>query len=336
MAGKRKSPADSVLPPRVYRGKSKFEFHPARGGSVNLCPLDSPISLVWAQYERALRDELDKYTLAALIDQFFESGDFFRLGKETQKDYAKYARKIIAVFGKMDPGSVKPQHIRQYLDKRGAAAPVQANREKTFLSRVYGWAYERGLVDRNPCKGVRQFKEKARERYISDTEYDALYSVAPVVVKVAMELAYLCVARQGDLLALQKSQLLETGIFIRQGKTSTAQIKAWTPRLEAAIELAKTEQLKNGVSSVYVICHPNGAGYKRDGFNSRWQQAKEDARRAFPELRFDFTFHDLKAKGVSDLEGSLQDKQEISGHKTISQTARYDRKIKVVPVVGGQ
>lgn len=336
MAGKRKNEADKIYPPRVYRGKSKFEFHPATGGSVQLCPLDSPVSLVWARYEAALKNIQDKACLAVLAEKFFESADYARLGSETRKDYKKYAKKILPVFGKMDPDAVKPQHIRKYMDKRGVAAPVQANREKAFLSRVYGWAYERGMVAGNPCKGVRQFKEEERERYITDEEYSALFSVAPTVVQVAMEIAYLCLARQGDVLALQKSQLLPEGIFIKQGKTSAKQIKAWSERLTAAIDLAKSLPLKDGVSSVYVIHQQSGSRYTRDGFNSRWQQAREEAHKRYPHLLFDFTFHDLKAKGVSDLEGSLQEKQQISGHKTITQTARYDRKVKIVPVVGGQ
>lgn len=44
----------------------------------------------------------------------------------------------------------------------------------------------------------------------------------------------------------------------------------------------------------------------------------------------------MKAKGISDPEGSLEEKQAISGHKNSRQTAIYDRKVKVVPVVGGQ
>ncbi|HDW3290847.1 TPA: tyrosine-type recombinase/integrase [Enterobacter hormaechei subsp. xiangfangensis] len=336
MAGKRKNPSDAILPPRVYRGKSKYEFHPATGGSINLCPLDSPVSLIWAKYEAALKVIEEKKNLSGLIDDFFASADYHKLGNETRKDYKKYSRKLIPVFGKMDPDSVKPQHIRQYMDKRGVAAPVQANREKAFLSRVYGWAYERGMVKGNPCKGVRQFKEEERERYVTDEEYYALYEVSPTVVKVAMELAYLCLARQGDVLAVQKTQLLQEGIFIRQGKTAAKQIKAWSERLFAAVELAKTLPLKNGISSVYLIHQFNGRRYTRDGFNSRWQQAKEEAQKKHPHMLFDFTFHDLKAKGVSDLEGSLQEKQQISGHKTITQTARYDRKVKIVPVVGGQ
>nr|DAL27396.1 MAG TPA_asm: Integrase [Caudoviricetes sp.] len=336
MAGKRKNPSDAILPPRVYRGKSKYELHPATGGSINLCPLDSPVSLIWAKYEAALKVIEEKKNLSGLIDDFFASADYHKLGNETRKDYKKYSRKLTPVFGKMDPDSVKPQHIRQYMDKRGVAAPVQANREKAFLSRVYGWAYERGMVKGNPCKGVRQFKEEERERYVTDEEYYALYEVSPTVVKVAMELAYLCLARQGDVLAVQKTQLLQEGIFIRQGKTAAKQIKAWSERLFAAVELAKTLPLKNGISSVYLIHQFNGRRYTRDGFNSRWQQAKEEAQKKHPHMLFDFTFHDLKAKGVSDLEGSLQEKQQISGHKTITQTARYDRKVKIVPVVGGQ
>jgi hypothetical protein len=49
----------------------------------------------------------------------------------------------------------------------------------------------------------------------------------------------------------------------------------------------------------------------------------------------DFTFHDLKAKGISDLDGTLQEKQAISGHKSAGQTARYDRKTKIVDSVEG-
>lgn len=79
-----------------------------------------------------------------------------------------------------------------------------------------------------------------------------------------------------------------------------------------------------------------GQRYTRNGFNSRWQAARDQAIASFPELSFDFTFHDLKAKGISDLEGSLSEKQAISGHKSIGQTARYDRKTKIVPVVGGR
>ncbi|MGU4876635.1 integrase, partial [Escherichia coli] len=130
---------------------------------------------------------------------------------ETRKDYTKYSGKVLPVFGKIDPDKIKPEHIRRYMDQSGLSSRTQANREKSFMSRVFRWGYERGYVQRNPCQGVKQVKEKARERYITDEEYQAVYEVSPDVVRVAMEIAYLCVARQSDVLSLQKDQLFDSG-----------------------------------------------------------------------------------------------------------------------------
>lgn len=324
------------MPPRVYLGKSAYEYHPKGGGNIRLCDRTCTQAQVWSAWEALLNDKPDDALFSGLIERFFKSGDFFDLAAETQKDYRKYSRKVIDVFGAMPPDSIKPEHVRKYLDKRGVKSRTQANREKAFMSRVYRWGFERGYVKCNPTKGVKQFKETGRDRYITHEEYDALYSVAPDVVRIAMELAYLCCARQNDVLQMKKSQLLSEGILIRQSKTSVAQIKAWSDRLNAAISLARLLPLNKGMSSLYVIHQPSGNKYTRDGFNSRWRKAKEEARTRFPHLSFDFTFHDLKAKGVSDLKGNIYEKQAISGHKNVEQTARYDRKISIVPVVGGQ
>ncbi|WP_319068525.1 tyrosine-type recombinase/integrase [Providencia manganoxydans] len=324
------------MPPRVRRGKSAFEFQVPGGRTVRLCDLTFTQAEVWFAYEKFINDQKNEETLNALIDKFFFSADFTNLSITSQKDYRKYSKKLLPVFGKMLPDNIKPEHVRKYMDKRGVNSQVQANREKAFLSRVFSWAYERGMVKGNPCKGVRQFKEIARDRYITDDEYNALYTVAPDLVRVAMEIAYLCCARQADVLTLTYAQLSDDGIFIKQGKTGKKQIKAWTDRLKAAIDLSKTLPLSSGISSLYVLHQSKGSKYTRDGFNSRWQKAKEEAVNKFPYLDFNFTFHDLKAKGISDLEGTLSEKQNISGHKTQSQTARYDRKVVIVPTVGGQ
>ncbi|GKL80905.1 tyrosine-type recombinase/integrase [Klebsiella pneumoniae] len=332
----RKNKDDAWMPPRVYLGRSAYEYHPKGGGNIRLCDKTSTQAQVWSAWEALMNDRPDYSMLEGLIERFFNSGEFFELAPETQKDYRKYSKKIIDVFGKMPPDAIKPEHIRRYMDKRGIKSRTQANREKAFMSRVYRWAYERGFVKRNPTKGVRQYKEVSRDRYITNEEYQALYSVAPDIVKIAMELAYLCCARQNDVLEMKKSQFMEEGILIKQSKTSVAQIKAWSPRLNAALELAKNLPLNAGMSSLYVIHQPAGGKYTRDGFNSRWRKAKIEAQELYPHLSFDFTFHDLKAKGISDLKGNLYEKQAISGHKNVEQTARYDRKIAVVPVVDGQ
>lgn len=100
--------------------------------------------------------------------------------------------------------------------------------------------------------------------------------------------------------------------------------------------LADSVPISNGIASAYMIHQQNGNRYTRDCFNSKWRNAKLAAKATNPVMNIDFTFHDLKAKGISDLEGSLVEKQAISGHKNSSQTAIYDRRVKIVPVVGNQ
>lgn len=64
------------------------------------------------------------------------------------------------------------------------------------MSRVYRWGYERGYVKGNPCAGVSKSSLKAREHYITDEDYRAIYKHADHVVRAAMEISYLCAARQ--------------------------------------------------------------------------------------------------------------------------------------------
>ena len=192
------------MPPRVYLGRSAYEYPPKGGGNIRLCDKTCTQAQVWTAWEALINDRPDNSTLSGLVDKFFQSGDFFKLAAETQKDYRKHSKKIIDVFGQMPPNSIKPEHVRKYLDKRGVKSRIQANREKAFMSRVYRWAYERGYAKINPTKGVKQFKETGRDRYITHEEYNALYSISPDVVRVAMELAYLCCARHNDVLEMKK------------------------------------------------------------------------------------------------------------------------------------
>ena len=57
-----------------------------------------------------------------------------------------------------------------------------------------------------------------------------------------------------------------------------------------------------------------GGPYTADGFKDNWQKRNYEG--------MDWTFHDLKAKGISDFEA---DKQSLSDHKSRLQMERYNR-----------
>lgn len=330
MARTRANSSDSWMPPRVYLKGSSYVFRPVGGGSIKLCSASAKQSDVWQAYELLINEDLQGYKVSRLVADFFASADFIDLSKTTQNDYKKNSRPILLVFGGMQADAVEPKHVRAYMDKRGLKSRVQANREKAFFSRAYRWGYERGKVKGNPCKGVKQFKEQARTRYVTDLEYQAVYQAAQPAVKVAMEISYLCAARKGDVLTMRWDQVLEDGIFIQQGKTGIKQIKLFSERLLEAIALAKS--LSRNQLGAYVVVKPDGHPYTDNGFNSAWRETMLRARgqTGWP---LDFTFHDLKAKAISDIDGTSRDKQAISGHKTESQVAIYDRSIKRVPAV---
>lgn len=333
MGRPRKDPKDAQLPPRVTKNKYSYVWKPkGTKKSITLGKIrDTSMSKLWQRYEEEKAKRHDVMTFSKLWGMFLDSPTFTELAKRTQDDYRQHQKKLLAVFGKMKADDIKIEQVRIYMDKRGIASKNQANQEVSSMSRVFGWGYERGYVKANPCRGIRKFTLIDRDVYIPDEDYLAVYECARVEVKVAMEISYLCAAREGDVFDLIISELMDEGIFIEQNKTGKKQIKKWTPRLHAAIELAQKHLIGKSPEG-YVIPSPSGGRMNRKTFNTWWNNAKKAGAlklgRPIPG-----TFHDIKAKAISDYEGSSRDKQLFSGHKTEGQVLAYDRKIKVSPTL---
>ncbi|EBV1888602.1 integrase [Salmonella enterica subsp. enterica serovar Coquilhatville] len=332
MGRPRKNPLDNGLPPRVTRNRYSYVWKPkGTKESVTLARVGTSMSRVWMIYEEEVAKRQDEMTFSKLWGMFLESPVFTELAERTQKDYRQHQRKLLAVFGKMRADDVKIEQVRIFMDKRGMSSKNQANQEVSSMSRVYGWGFERGYVKGNPCRGIRKFTLADRDVYIPDEDYYAIYEAAVPAVKVAMEISYLCAARQGDVLDLRWTEILSGGIYIEQNKTGKKQIKEWSPRLRNALELARRELNSNNASGV-VIPGPSGGKMNKKTFNNWWNDAKQQASlklgRPIPG-----TFHDIKAKAISDYDGSSRDKQLFSGHKTENQVNTYDRKVKITPTL---
>lgn len=331
MGRKRLNPEHNKLPSRVYPNGYSYVWKPTSSESITLTPIKDGIAAVWKKYEEVVNQARKPITFSQLWEKFIGSAYFIELKPRTQQDYMQHQKKLFAVFGEMKADGIKPEYVREFMDKRGLQSKTQANHEMASMSRVYRWGYERGYVKANPCAGVMKFKTVKRERYITDEEYLAIYQAADDVVKVAMEIAYLCAARLSDVLGMKWQQITEQGIFIQQGKTGIKQIKAWTPRLQAAIERAKSFSTPADASSAVIMGQHKGH-YSKRGFSNRWMEARSKAS-AQLGYELDCTFHDLKAKGISDYKGSTKDKQLFSGHKSESQVLVYDRKVKISPTL---
>lgn len=171
MGRRRKNPEHEKLPPNVYPNKYSYVWKPTSRESVTLTAIKDGLAALWKKYEETVDNRDRAITFGRLWEKFLASAYYSDLSPRTQKDYLQHQKKLLAVFSKVPADSIKPEHIRRYMDKRGEQSKTQANHEKSSMSRVYSWGYERGYVKANPCAGVSKFKAKNRERYVTDKEY---------------------------------------------------------------------------------------------------------------------------------------------------------------------
>lgn len=327
---------DEKLPKYVYLKKGRYVYVPYFGcGKFGkeevLCPGDSTIKQVWRAYD-ALTEDGSKGTLRWLCEEYLRSSENREKHSATQKEYEKCAKQVLAaslangrLFGDVDFKLITPGVVRRYRDKRRESAPVRANRELAFLSVVFSWALERDYVKTNPAKGVKRIKEKPRSRYIEDWEYRFVYDLAssPQYIRPAMELAFLMRLRLSEVLELSHADLMEKGVLARRTKGSKTQIVEWSTRLQSAIDAADSPAV---VKSFYLLHDGKGQKIRTSTFQTAWNRLMRSA--VDRGLKERFTFHDLKAKGVTDFDG---DKQHAAGHRSAKVAQDYNRKPELVP-----
>lgn len=329
---------ENKLPDYVYFRKGRYVFIPYFGRgqrgkeeplriSGKLLRQDATLREIWRAYD-ALHTA-DNTTLKWLLDEFMSSNHLKSLKPKTQQSYAGY-RDIIcrkklkngSTFGDLPHAAITIKTVRRYLDSR--AAKISGNREVQFLKSAFSWAMQHvDDIDSNPCVGVTLNKQPPRSRYVTHDEYDLVHTIAKTssypYAAIAMELAYLCRARRGEVFALTRSALIDEGVYLERGKGSDSEITLWTPRLKKAIDAAKkyNSSAPIPVTGAHLLHDKKGLAIKKNAFDSAWQRIIKKALAGGLDERF--TFHDLKAKGISDHE------HKHGGHKSGKMKRVYDR-----------
>ncbi len=338
MGRNRSSRQDTRLPPYVYRKPKHncIEYRPYKGKgqfgqSIYLkdiqgrnLPANAALNDIVKAYQRVLGSEKDQgRSLSWLLKRYFLSPAFKKLSDRTRKDYQWYAGKIQempgaagTVFGDFPYQQISRKTIAALRDKL-ADTPTQANRRLQFLSAVFTWAIEEEHLDTNPCKGVSRFSLKARDRYTEDNEYQIVYDCAASYpwLQVMMELAYLCRARLGELRVLPPAAVSDIGVYLERSKKSESELTTWTPRLRAAVDAALALA---GPSDRFLVHDTDGSQISENQFRNAWRRTMDRALQRGLKKRF--TFHDLKARGVTN--HPLQH----SGHKSERMKSVYVRK----------
>lgn len=306
------------LPARVYRKHGAYYY-------VDYARKWHRLGKTEAEMYRRLGEVLDGRgdTISQVLARY-ERDVLPKKAASTQKVQRRQLGYLREVFGAMRLGDVKRKHIARYLDQR--SSPTQGNREIALLSHAYTKAIRWGLADDNPCRQVERNKEKPDDRYITDTEFMAVYRLAPGPVRDAMAIAYITGQRQADVLSLSRSQLSDDGIEFKQAKTGARVLVEWTPALRKAVNRSLG---RRGVESMrWVILSERGQRYTSSGFQTAWQKLMRKAVEA-GAISERFTFRAIRAKARSD-----GDDKYLLGHVNPDAMARiYQRKARRVRAV---
>lgn len=266
-------------------------------------------------------------TLAELLDRY--AVEYVpKMRPRTQRDYARHIERLKRDFHGKLAKDVQPRDVGRYLDV--PKGRIHRNKLVSLLSTVFQKAIGRWYIEGvtvNPCAHVERNESHPRDRYVTDAEFALVKSVMPPVVQLAMDLAYNIGQRQGDLLELEWKDVSSEGVFVQQGKTGKKLLIEMTPALQAIF--ARAKHMSPQIPRQYVIRTRKGRRYMSEGFRAIWQRRMRKLHLS-GKLPVRWTFHDLRAKMVSDSK-SIEAASALAGHiNTAITRSVYDRGVRKV------
>lgn len=253
----------------------------------------------------------------------------------TQRENRLCLSQLRPVFDSVAINAITPQHIARYRDAR--SAPVRANREIALFSHVFNMAREWGFTKQdNPCRGVRKNKEKPRDYYAEADVWDAVLEAGSEALRDAMNLAYLSGQRPADVLKMNKGDIRNDELHVRQNKTQhTLRIRLHVDGLPTELGSCVDQLLTRQVKSMSgeLICTEDGrpltAKMLRDRFDAARKAAAALAKKkgkADLEKRIKaFQFRDIRPKAASEM-ASLADASSLLGHTDTQITKKVYRR----------
>ncbi len=137
----------------------------------------------------------------------------------------QYLRKqILPWFGGRQIADISPQDVRDWFASLHAT-PVAADRSMPVLSVIMKVAEADGLRPEgsNPCRGIRRYRRKNRDRFLSDAEIGrlgkALRDAGPASTVSIIRLLALTGCRSSEIRTLRWKDCREAHVYLRDSKT---------------------------------------------------------------------------------------------------------------------
>jgi len=311
----RKCPAGHALLPRMYwKGASYWYVR------------NNKWTKLGKTYAQALRRYADvdqpRSQWGDLVSYVYDRMD---VSPNTAAQYDIIRPRLVKAFQHLQPHEITTRHVAALMESY-ADTPNMANRMLSVLRIICKKGARLGAMDYDPTHGVDRFKEKKRDRYITDGELYSILDMLSPRHRVVAEMAYLTGQRIGDVLSISKDQITPEGIQFVQQKTGARLLVQMTPSLQRAVEASEALSKADKVYLYPITGKDTPMSYT--AMRDAWRRAVKKAGAEH------CTLHDIRAKSLTDAKKQGHDPQALAGHRLESTTVRYLRG-RETPVVSG-
>ena len=269
---------------------------------------------------------VDGPTVAELVARYLEEHVAVRCKPRTVSAYRLSVDKhILPALGKLPALAIEQGHVRE-LHYRLRGTPYMANLVVNTLSRIFNMGESWGLVPEgsNPCRFQVKYKERPRERFLTEEEFRRLGRVlneagtcrgVSAHAVAAIRLLMLTGCRRNEILTLRWDEVdLEANeLRLSDSKTGPRTISLPLDAVQVLAELPRV------ADNPWVIPGRTPGTCMRN-VNGAWDVVRERARLE------DVRLHDLRhsyASRALALGESLPMIGKLLGHTQVETTARY-------------
>ena len=265
-------------------------------------------------------------TVAEVAERYLDEHVAVRCKPRTAEAYSSVIRRhIVPMFGDMSLAAVGRKHVTD-LHYALRDVPSTANRSVAVLSRLFAMGEAWGLVPEgaNPCRYVVKYRERPRERFLTEEELRRLGRVlreakdeggASMYAVAAIRLLLLTGCRRNEILTLRWADVdLDGGeLNLVDSKTGARSVCLPPAAVKVLADLPRVR------GNPWVIVGRKRGTHMRD-LSDAWETVRKRA-----DLE-DVRLHDLRhsyASRALALGESLPVIGKLLGHTQVETTARY-------------
>lgn len=277
-------------------------------------------------------------TLGELCDLYLKEGCTTKSPNTIATDTGRINRHIKPLLGNRKIKSVTRSMVERFMidvangktkvdvktGKRGRAivrgGPGTASKCVALLSAVFNFAIKRDLLEGNPATGIKKYKDKKRERFLTSNEFKTLGETLAEASQhnpyalAAIKILMLTGLRKNEVINMRWDDLqLEIGvILIPESKTGKKFVPLTQPVATILIGLPKIE------GSEFIFPGVDNKPYQ--GLPKVWSKIRAQAK--LEDVRLHDLRHSFASVGAMDGE-SLYILGKLLGHADQSTTQRY-------------